>query len=150
MTTPRRGASPGAGSARHVKRGDETDGYDANDDEADTGLEPMSLASDEDGEVSTESGLSLDTEDLGPRMLESAMQGSRAPTGEGEASSQVPSEPGGLDLTKNVIDEGSLFDQPRAEGGTRRPEIRTDEVDATLDRNQRAGRERLKRGPKKS
>lgn len=51
-----------------------------------------------------------------------------------------PAEPSELDLTQNVLDEGSLFDQPRNEGGVRRPALRTNEVDATLDRNERAAR----------
>ena len=151
MTT-RRKPSPVPGSTRRVRAGTlatrdtEPEGYDAEQGSPEEGLDPLSLASEEDGELGTETGLSLDTEDLGPRMLESAMQGSHGTINEGAGSSRPLTEPGGLDLTQNVIDEGSLFDQPRDEGGTRHPELRTSEVDATLDRNERATRERHRRG----
>lgn len=151
---PRRKPSLVPGSTRRVRTGvpattlnTESEGYDAEQGSPEEGLDPLSLASEEDGE-GTEAGLSLDTEDLGPRMLESAMQGSRGAINDSARGSRAPSEPGGLDLTQNVIDEGSLFDQPRAEGGTRHPEIRTSEVDATLERNERATRERHRRGPR--
>jgi hypothetical protein len=151
MTTRRKpssvsGSIRGGGADAPPKRNTESEGYDAEQGSAEEGLDPLSLASEEDDDVGTEGGLSLDTEDLGPRMLESATQAARGTTHEATSSSQPPSEPGGLDLTQNVIDEGSLFDQPRAEGGTRHPALRTNEVDATLDRNQRAMRARHRRG----
>lgn len=127
------------------------EGDDAGGGDPETGLDTsdISLEGQED-EADGQAGLSLDAEDLGPRMLQNAMQNDGFSHGESVALGSDLSEPGGLDLTSNVIDEGSLFDQPRDEnGGTRRPQIRTNEVDATLERNQRANRERLKRSARR-
>jgi hypothetical protein len=51
-------------------------------------------------------------------------------------------EPSGVDLTQNVVREGSLFDQPRADlnDQTRRPLLKVDDLQATLERNERARR----------
>jgi hypothetical protein len=51
-------------------------------------------------------------------------------------------EPAAVDLTENAIQDGSIFDQPRAGemGQVRRPLIKTNEVDETLERNERARR----------
>ncbi|MFZ5896312.1 MAG: hypothetical protein ACOY0T_34975 [Myxococcota bacterium] len=145
----------------------QSDGYDANAGPLESGLASKSafIASEAEAELLAEAGLSLPPEELGTRMLRQALQESstqtdlEAPDLHEEALANVkpvsdqtnyddesdedaisPSEPSEVDLTRDVVDEGSLFDQPRNEGGVRRPAIRANEVDATLERNQRAAR----------
>jgi hypothetical protein len=121
-------------------------------------------------EAVSETGLSLPPEDLGSRSLIQALQGPPQPSGVEPTSLQAepdaptaaeppeppeppsdddsnddavsPREPHQIDLTQDVIYEGSLFDQPRDEGGTYHAAVRANEVDATLERNARAARSR--------
>ena len=153
---------------RAEQREPEGDGYDANAGPLDSGLASKAafIASEAEAELLGEAGLSLPPEELGTRLLREALQESpsqvnveapdlREETLEGLEGAQYdeekdldapdedaisPSEPSEIDLTQNVVDEGSLFDQPRNEGGVRRPALRTNEVDATLERNERAAR----------
>lgn len=85
-----------------------------------------------------------DEEDLGEPAEDEAILDSEDAS-ESDEDAISPTEPSQVDLTQNVIDEGSLFDQPRNEGGVRHPLLRTNEVDATLERNERARKAR-KRG----
>jgi len=129
-----------------------------------------SLASEAEAEAVAEPGLSLPPEDLGARSLLGALQGSAQSSGvkprdslqaeqdsltpvsldvsdDDDASEDAvsPREPHQIDLTQDVIYEGSLFDQPRDEGVTYHAAVRANEVDATLDRNARAARSRKTR-----
>lgn len=147
---------------------EESSGYDANAGPIDTGYasESISLASEGEADLLVESGLSVDAEDLGSRLIRDAKQEALPPEGsevDTEADMDLapepaslreiyddapdedaisPAEPSELDLTQNVITEGSLFDQPRNEGGIRHPAVRVNEVDATLERNARAAQAR--------
>jgi hypothetical protein len=53
-------------------------------------------------------------------------------------------EPPTVDLTDNTIRNGSLFDQPATDemDEARPPSVKTNEVDETLKRNERARRAR--------
>lgn len=150
------------------ERNETSDGYDADKGPLDTGYagKTASVVSEAEAELLGEAGLSLAPEELGTRLLREALQENNGgvpmdPEATREdgidaldvASDSVryddeapdedaisPAEPSAVDLTSNVVDEGSLFDQPRNEGGVRHPNVRTNEVDATLDRNERAAR----------
>jgi hypothetical protein len=150
------------------ERNEASDGYDADKGPLDTGYagKTASVVSEAEAELLGEAGLSLPPEELGTRLLREALQENNGgapmdpdatreddmdalePTTDSvrldddspDEDAISPAEPSDIDLTSNVVDEGSLFDQPRNEGGVRHPSLRTNEVDATLDRNERAAR----------
>ena len=168
-TKPQRGDSHRVSGATPKSQRGESIGYDADSGPTETGLASKyaSLASEAEAEAVAEPGLSLPPEDLGSRSLMGALQGPAQPSGfepratlESEEDSLTPvsldasaddesgedmvspREPHQIDLTQDVIYEGSLFDQPRDEGGTYHASVRANEVDATLERNARAARSR--------
>jgi len=138
-------------------------GYDASEGPLETGLasESVDLAeilgnAEADGE-----SLAIAPEDLGRHALREAAQEDEslaldAPIEEVDSleaknllevdESDIDSpgesimEPAAVDLTEDSIQDGSIFDQPRAGemGQVRRPLVKTNEVDETLDRNERA------------
>jgi len=130
----------------------ESTGYDADAGPLATGYAGSEIALDDVVDTARRDGTSLaiDPEDLGDRMLRDAtqqevdgVQEERLNIEEGEAVDRIGlAEPTTVDLNQNVLDEGSLFDQPRADDNeqTRHPLVKTNEVDATLDRNERAQR----------
>jgi hypothetical protein len=94
-------------------------------------------------ETETSTQMQTDTSDLRIESLEGLERADYEEEYDEDAPDEdavSPAEPSALDLTQNVLDEGSLFDQPRNEGGVRHPALRTNEVDATLERNERAAR----------
>lgn len=168
--TPQRGASPvrESGLAPRGSHAEESAGYDADAGPLDTGYagKTASFVSEAEAELLAEAGLSLAPEELGTRHLREALQETSSVSAtegldvQGDSLESLepetdsirydddapdedaisPAEPSAIDLTSNVVDEGSLFDQPRNEGGVRHPALKTNEVDATLDRNERAAR----------
>jgi hypothetical protein len=114
---------------------DPDSGEDEDDDEDDEDDEDDDTLDDDEDEDETEDDEGLDNDDPS---LGRAARGDASP----ERDRVGLQEPTGLDLTQNAIHEGSLFDQPRTDSDdrTRRPLIKTNEVDATLDHNQRAHR----------
>ncbi|MGC4090089.1 MAG: hypothetical protein QM756_19845 [Polyangiaceae bacterium] len=139
---------------------------DVDSDDLDSGVVAKSafIASEAEAEMLADLGLTPSPEELGSRAMKEALQEGSPGKLEVSPLQRVDGGPLGayanpddahmsgelsrVDLTQNVVDEGSLFDQPRSEGGTRRPDIRTNEVDATLERNERAARWRKRHARK--
>jgi hypothetical protein len=145
------------------------DDADAAPRESGPASETISLASEAEAEMIAEAELSIGSGDLGRPLLRALSQEVIAPAFHERGAARdlepvrtegtshqlddemsdedeiPPSAPSELDLTRDVISEGSLFDQPRNEGGTRRPAIRADDMSATLERNERAAQARGKR-----
>lgn len=122
----------------------ESTGYDADSGPIETGYAGNEIALEDiaDNARRDDGSLTVDPEDLGERMLRDAAQQDadenheeRLNIEEGEAVDRIGlAEPTTVDLNQNVLDEGSLFDQPRSDdseqtrrpliglgGGTRRP-----------------------------
>lgn len=129
---------------------DPTPGYDAEEGPLETGFASQSVALDEileDAEQDSES-LSIDAEALGSHALRAATQQDFPTTERDLDEEELPgdseTEPGIVDLARNDIRNGSLFDQPRKDDPdqVRHPLVRSNEVDATLEHNERARRAR--------
>lgn len=98
-------------------------------------------------------GASLAPEEMGQQALSEAAQqtsGDEAAQrgrldsdeffGDDDEPQRRSGEPRELDLTDNVVREESLFDIPFEDGSIRAPRLKTNEVDAGLDRDARARR----------
>lgn len=97
-------------------------------------------------------GLSIAPEDLGRHALLAAAQQEGLDSDEADSLRLLSEsdDPGGnpvsmarrpdIDLTDNVVREGSLFDEPLEDGNLRSPRIKTNEVDASQERDRRAHR----------
>ena len=142
------------------------DGYDAGEGPDDAGLasESVDLSEILENAEADSDPLAVAPEDLGRRaLLEAAQQDEPTAldasfldeeesleartlldTDESDVDSPGEStmEPAAVDLTEDAIQNGSIFDQPRAGemGQVRRPLIKTNEIDQTLERNERARR----------
>jgi hypothetical protein len=137
-----------------------SDGYDADAGPLETGYasETVALADMMDAAARDEETLSIEPEDLGRRALQDAAQQGEPASGAVRTSLDWSTqdtgtnadgiEPSAVDLTTNAIREGSLFDQSREgeETKLRHPLVKVNEVDETLEHNQRARRATAK-GP---
>jgi hypothetical protein len=125
------------------------DGYDAESGPLETGFasEDISL----DRSAILDDGLSVTPEDLGRHALlaaaqqesidfdDSATRGRLADAVDEPGSARAGRLPD-VDLTDDVAREGSLFDEPLEDGNLRTPRSKTNEVDASHERDLRARR----------
>ena len=142
------------------------DGYDASEGPLETGLasESVDLAEILENAEADADSLAVAPEDLGRRaLLEAAQQDEPAAFDESiveevdaleartlvdidendlDSPGESDMEPAAVDLTEDSIQDGSIFDQPRAGemAQVRHPLVKTNEVDETLERNERARR----------
>lgn len=141
------------------------DGYDADDGPLESGLasESVDLSEILENAQADAESLAVAPEDLGRRALREAAQQDETvaldasvldedsleprtlfDTDESDVDSPGESrmEPSAVDLTEDAIHDGSIFDQPRAGemGQVRHPLVKANEVDETLEHNQRAHR----------
>lgn len=142
------------------------DGYDASEGPLETGLasESVDLSEILDNAQADGESLAVAPEDLGRRALREAAQQDESPAMDAselveedllaartlvdmdaddlDSPGESNMEPAAVDLTEDAIQDGSIFDQPRAGemAQVRHPLVKTNEVDETLERNERARR----------
>jgi hypothetical protein len=124
------------------------DGYDAESGPLETGFasEDISL----DRSAILDADLSVTPEDLGRHALLGAAQQESTEIADSATRERLadPFDEGGnragrlpdVDLTDDVVREGSLFDEPLEDGNLRTPRSKTNEVDASHERDLRARR----------
>ncbi|HMA93287.1 MAG TPA: hypothetical protein VKP30_11420 [Polyangiaceae bacterium] len=147
--------SPGEGSLSNEAEPDDVLGDDSDAEPIETGYADLDRVVSDPTERSTLGGpgASLAPEEMGQQALSEAAQqnsGDEAAQrgrldsdeffGDDDEPQRRSGEPRELDLTDNVVREESLFDIPLEDGSIRAPRLKTNEVDAGLDRDARARR----------
>lgn len=132
--------------------GDESNGYDSNEEPIETGYAGIERAVSDPVERSALGGpgSSLAPEEMGQHALMEAAQQADATTQRGQLDGEEPFEDDDeeserakdreFDLTDNVLREESLFDIPLEDGRVRAPRVKANEVDVGLERDERARR----------